>query len=82
VTIGVWSSAGRGFIDAPLRQPRRLPDRQSREGVVSTVFTSTNFAHGYPAPGHQTPTPQKVLDHVFFLSENAWETERQTRSPR
>jgi hypothetical protein len=49
---------------------------------MSTVFTATNFAHGYPAPGPQTPTPQKVLDHVFFLSENAWETVRQTRSPR
>jgi hypothetical protein len=28
---------------------------------MSTVFTSTNFARGYPAPGPQMATPQKVL---------------------
>lgn len=29
---------------------------------------STNFNYGFPSPGPQEPTPQKVMDHVFFMS--------------
>ena len=39
--------------------------------------SSPNFAHGYPAPGPQSPTPQNVLDHVFFLSEEGWKRARE-----
>ncbi len=39
--------------------------------------SSPNFANGYPSPGPQYPTPQKVMDHVFFLSETDWKTARE-----
>lgn len=44
---------------------------------MSAVTSSTNFGHGYPTPGPQTPTGQKVLDHVFFLSESQWKQVRE-----
>ncbi|WP_125613990.1 GMC oxidoreductase [Specibacter cremeus] len=44
---------------------------------MSAVSSSQNFAHGFPTPGPQGPTPQKVMDHVFFLSEGAWKTARE-----
>ena len=44
---------------------------------MSAVTSSTNFGHGYPTPGPQTPNAQKVLDHVFFLSESAWKQVRE-----
>jgi len=44
---------------------------------MSAVTSSTNFGHGYPTPGPQTPTAQKVLDHVFFLSESQWKQVRE-----
>jgi hypothetical protein len=44
---------------------------------VSAVSATPNFEHGYPTPGPQDPTPQKVMDHVFFLSEGAWKDVRE-----
>lgn len=32
---------------------------------------------GYPTPGPQTPTGQKVMDHVFFMSEAEWKAARE-----
>lgn len=40
---------------------------------------STNFNYGFPTPGPQDPTPQKVMDHVFFLSETDWKLAREER---
>lgn len=44
---------------------------------MSAVSSSPNFAHGYPTPGPQISTPQKVMDHVFFLSETEWKRVRE-----
>jgi choline dehydrogenase-like flavoprotein len=44
---------------------------------MSAVSSSPNFAHGYPTPGPQVSTPQKVMDHVFFLSETEWKRVRE-----
>lgn len=41
-------------------------------------FASTdNLHHGYPTPGPQNPTGQKVMDHVFFLTEGQWKNARE-----
>ena len=42
-----------------------------------SAASSPNFDHGYPTPGPQSPTPQKVMDHVFFLSEGEWKQVRE-----
>jgi hypothetical protein len=39
---------------------------------------SPNFNFGFPSPGPQTPTPQKVMDHVFFLSKGGWKRVRES----
>ncbi|RSK43176.1 GMC oxidoreductase [Hymenobacter rigui] len=44
---------------------------------MKTFSSSPNLAFGYPTPGPQTPTPQKVMDHIFFLSEEAWKDVRE-----
>jgi len=44
---------------------------------MSAVSSSQNFNHGFPTPGPQDPSPQKVMDHVFFLSEGAWKAARE-----
>lgn len=44
---------------------------------MSAVTSSSNFNHGFPTPGPQTPTPQQVLDHVFFLSHSEWKRVRE-----
>ena len=44
---------------------------------MSAVSSSQNFNHGFPAPGPQDPSPQKVMDHVFFLSEGEWKKVRE-----
>jgi hypothetical protein len=44
---------------------------------MSAVSGSANFNHGFPGPGPQRPTPQKVLNHVFFLSKDAWKDARE-----
>jgi len=45
---------------------------------MDTAASSPNFNYGYPSPGPQDPTPQKVMDHVFFLSETEWKQVRET----
>jgi choline dehydrogenase-like flavoprotein len=42
-----------------------------------SAASSPNFAHGFPTPGPQTPDPQKVMDHVFFLSATGWKKVRE-----
>lgn len=44
---------------------------------MSAVSSSQNFNHGFPTPGPQDPSPQKVMDHVFFLSEGEWKKVRE-----
>ena len=44
---------------------------------MKTFASSPNLAYGYPTPGPQTPTPQKVMDHIFFLSEAEWKQARE-----
>lgn len=39
--------------------------------------SSKQFANGYPTPGPQHPDPQKVMDHIFFLSEEGWKDARE-----
>lgn len=47
------------------------------ECPVRTASASPNFNYGYPAPGPQDPTPRKVMDHAFFLSEGQWKQVRE-----
>lgn len=47
------------------------------ETNVGAAASSTNFNYGYPTPGPQSPTGQKVMDHVFFLSEGDWKQVRE-----
>ncbi|WP_353929906.1 GMC oxidoreductase [Okeanomitos corallinicola TIOX110] len=42
-----------------------------------TFSASSNFNHGYPTPGPQSPSGQKVMDHVFFVSETEWKKVRE-----
>lgn len=44
---------------------------------MSAYSASPNFNHGYPTPGPQNPTPQNVMNHVFFLSEGGWKQVRE-----
>lgn len=44
---------------------------------MKTASSSPNFNYGYPTPGPQDPTPDKVMDHVFFLSNTAWKEARE-----
>lgn len=44
---------------------------------MTTFSSSPNFANGFPTPGPQDPTAQKVLDHIFFLSETDWKIARE-----
>jgi len=44
---------------------------------MGQAASSPNFNYGYPSPGPQDPTPQKVMDHVFFLSETSWKEVRE-----
>lgn len=46
--------------------------------IVSAVSSSQNFNHGFPTPGPQDPSPQKVMDHVFFLNQEEWKDVRET----
>lgn len=41
--------------------------------------SSFNFNHGFPTPGPQSPSGQRVMDHVFFLSNDAWKQAREER---
>ncbi|RTY88510.1 GMC oxidoreductase [Flavobacterium sp. GT3R68] len=44
---------------------------------MTTFSSSPNFSNGFPTPGPQDPTPQKVMDHIFFLSETDWKIARE-----
>ena len=44
---------------------------------MGTAAASTNLQHGFPAPGPQSPTGQKVMDSVFFLSASEWKNARE-----
>lgn len=44
---------------------------------MSAASSSTNFQHGFPTPGPQTPTGQEVMNHVFFLSQTEWKEVRE-----
>ncbi|WP_296424036.1 GMC oxidoreductase [Yoonia sp.] len=44
---------------------------------MGTAAASTNLAHGFPAPGPQDPTGQKVMENVFFLSHAQWKAARE-----
>jgi len=44
---------------------------------MTNFSSSPNFANGFPTPGPQNPTPQKVMDHIFFLSETDWKIARE-----
>lgn len=45
---------------------------------MSAASSSTKLLHGFPTPGPQDPTGQRVMDHVFFLSNNQWKEARET----
>lgn len=51
-------------------------DHFQRENM-SNYSSSPNFANGFPTPGPQTPSPQDVMNHVFFLSETEWKQARE-----
>ena len=38
---------------------------------------TTKFYHGFPTPGPQNPSPNDVLAHIFFASEEAWKQSRE-----
>lgn len=44
---------------------------------IKTATSSPNFNYGYPTPGPQKPTPQKVMNHQFFVSETDWKKVRE-----
>ncbi|WP_428305216.1 HAD family acid phosphatase [Lacipirellula sp.] len=44
---------------------------------MGAAAASENFNFGFPTPGPQEPTPQQVLDHVFFSSETGWKAIRE-----
>ena len=44
---------------------------------MGTAASSTNLNHGFPSPGPQNPTGQRVMDHVFFLSNSEWKEVRE-----
>lgn len=44
---------------------------------MGTAAASPNLQYGYPTPGPQDPTGQRVMDHVFFLSNAEWKAARE-----
>ena len=45
--------------------------------MATTNSPQPNFQYGFPIPGPQFPTPQKVMDSIFFLSESDWQSARE-----
>lgn len=45
---------------------------------MGTAASSNNLQYGYPTPGPQNPTGQRVMDHVFFLSNAGWKAARES----
>lgn len=44
---------------------------------MSAASSTSKFHHGFPTPGPQRPTGQRVMDHVFFLSRDGWKRARE-----
>jgi hypothetical protein len=44
---------------------------------MGTAAASSNLKSGFPTPGPQSPTGQRVMDHVFFLSHAGWKAARE-----
>jgi choline dehydrogenase-like flavoprotein len=46
---------------------------------VKTASSTPNFNYGFPTPGPQQPSGTAVMDHVFFLSNDAWKDVRENQ---
>jgi choline dehydrogenase-like flavoprotein len=44
---------------------------------MGKAASTDKFQYGFPTPGPQSPTGQKVMDHVFFLSNAEWKKARE-----
>jgi choline dehydrogenase-like flavoprotein len=44
---------------------------------MKTASSAPNFNYGFPTPGPQHPTGNQVMNHVFFLSRDAWKQVRE-----
>ncbi|MGQ5524176.1 GMC oxidoreductase [Chitinimonas sp. PSY-7] len=44
---------------------------------MSNASSSDKLQYGFPTPGPQDPSGQKVMDHVFFLSNAGWKQARE-----
>jgi hypothetical protein len=44
---------------------------------MGAAAATPNFNYGFPTPGPQHPTGDKVMDHVFFLSNTGWKLIRE-----
>ncbi|WP_322048833.1 GMC oxidoreductase [Paraburkholderia sp. J67] len=44
---------------------------------MKTASSSDKLHYGYPTPGPQNPTSGRVMDHVFFLSNEGWKAARE-----
>lgn len=44
---------------------------------MKTATSAPNFNYGFPTPGPQHPTGNQVMNHVFFLSRDAWKEVRE-----
>ena len=45
-----------------------------------SASSSSNFNYGFPTPGPQKPTGQKVMDDVFFVNNTEWKRIREEES--
>jgi choline dehydrogenase-like flavoprotein len=46
---------------------------------MGVAASSPNFNHGYPTPGPQAPSPQAIVNHVYFLTEERWKDVRENQ---
>jgi len=44
---------------------------------MATASSSSKLQYGFPTPGPQDPSGQRVMDHVFFLSQAGWKAARE-----
>ncbi|HEX2209162.1 MAG TPA: GMC oxidoreductase [Longimicrobium sp.] len=44
---------------------------------MKTATSAPNFNYGFPTPGPQHPSGNQVMNHVFFLSKDAWKEVRE-----
>jgi hypothetical protein len=47
---------------------------------MATASSSDKLQYGFPTPGPQDPTGQRVMDHVFFLSNAGWKAAREEKA--